>query len=137
MVYPVMVPADIEELVVAYLGDLLWPTPVRTRLPSPDMDPDVGFLRVESAGGTKADLVHYDLSVIVHGYSPDEVTASSIARRAVAYLSAAAGLTIDGWYIATTSDPVTPARLTDPNVNLPRYRAMCTWRIAGRQQVGS
>lgn len=140
MVYPVMVPADIEQLVVAYLQDLVWPTPVATRLPSPAADKDTvdGFLRVECAGGTKANLAQYDLNVIVHAYSPDEVAASLLGRRAVAYLSAAAGLTIDGWYVVTTENPVAPMRLTDPNVNLPRYRAMCSWRVVGHPDtVGS
>ena len=137
MTYPVVIPADIEELVVSYLTDLLDPTPVATRLPSPAATDDTvkGFLRVECAGGTKPNLAQYDLNVLIHAYSPDEVQASLIARRAVAYLSAAAGLTIDGWFIGDTSNPVTPTRLTDPNVNLPRYRGMCTWRVSGHPDV--
>ena len=135
MTYPIMVPADIEALAVSYLTDVVAPTPVGTRLPSPAVAADTvnGFLRVESAGGTKANIAEYDLNLIVHAYSPDEVAASLLARHAVAALGAAAGLTIDGWYITTTSNPVTPARLTDPNVSLPRYRALCTWRVVGKQ----
>lgn len=133
MTLPMMVPADIEELAVTYLTPIMAPTPVGTRLPSPAADADTisGFLRVESAGGTQPNPVEYDLNVIVHGYSPDEVHASTIARHAVAALVAATGLTINGWFVGDTSNPVTPTRLTDPNVNLPRYRAICTWRVTG------
>ena len=135
MTQPIMVPADIEELAVDYLTPIVAPTPVATRLPSPAADSDTvsGFLRVECAGGTKPNLIEYDLNVIVHAYSPDEVQASSIARHAVAALCAAAGLTLNGWFVGDTSNPVTPTRLTDPNVNLPRYRAICTWRVTGHQ----
>ena len=48
MTLPMMVPADIEELAVTYLAPIMAPTPVGTRLPSPDVS---GFLRVESADG--------------------------------------------------------------------------------------
>ena len=109
MTLPMMVPADIEELAVTYLTPIMAPTPVGTRLPSPAADADTisGFLRVESAGGTQPNPVEYDLNVIVHGYSPDEVHASTIARHAVAALVAATGLTINGWFVGDTSNPVT------------------------------
>lgn len=133
MTQPIMVPADIEELTIAYLTPLLWPTPVSTRLPAPDTIDSDGWLRVEAAGGTQPNFIEHDLNVMVHGYCADEVQASSIARRAVAALVAAAGTTVNGWYVGDTSNPVTPGRFTDPNVNLPRYRAICTWRVAAQQ----
>jgi hypothetical protein len=135
---PVLLPPDIETLARNYLLAALAPTPVATRLPSPDVDDDTvdGFLRLEDGGGSKANRVQWDVQCILHGYSPDEVQANLTARRAVALMSSGRGQTVsDGvsdWYVVGVMGVVAPHRLTDPDVILPRYRASVTWRVAGQ-----
>jgi hypothetical protein len=133
---PVLLPPDIEELGVEYLSDLLAPTPVATRIPSPEKHADTinGFLRIENGGGFKPNRFQYDAQCLIHGYSPDEIEADRITRQAVALMSAGRGQTVDGWYVVGVMNVVVPHRLSDPDViGLVRYRAMVTWRVAGRQ----
>lgn len=136
---PVVLPPDLETLVINYLETALTPTPVATRLPSPTADSDTvnGFLRVEYGGGGKPNRFQWDVQAIIHGYSPDEIQASQIARQAIALLSSARGQTIsDGsldWFVVGVMGVVAPHRLSDPDVILPRYRASVTWRVAGQQ----
>ncbi|HWV47680.1 MAG TPA: hypothetical protein VN039_16910 [Nitrospira sp.] len=136
---PVILPPDIETLASNYLTTALSPTPIATRLPSPTKDADTvnGFCRVEYGGGSKPNRFHWDVQIILHGYSPNEIEASLIARRSVALLSAARGQTVsdgtDGWFVVGVMGVVAPHRLTDPDVILPRYRASVTWRVAGQQ----
>lgn len=136
---PVLLPPDLETLTVNYLTPGLSPTPIATRLPTPNVAADTvnGFLRIEYGGGSKPNRFQYDVQCILHGYSPDEVQASQVARQAVALMGAARGQTIsDGttnWYVVGVMGVVAPHRLTDPDVILPRFRASVTWRVAGQQ----
>ena len=77
---PVVQPGDIETLALYYLQPVLSPTPCATRLPQPNAHDDTvsGFLRVEAAGGGKANYLEYDLNVILHAYSPVEMQAANI-----------------------------------------------------------
>jgi len=131
---PVLLPPDLEALAVAYLSAPLAPTPVTTRMPSPQITADTinGLLRIEYGGGFKPNRFQYDVQCILHGYSPNETQASLIANQAVALMAAARGQTITGWYVVGVMNVVVPMRLTDPDVILPRYRAMVTWRVAGQ-----
>lgn len=132
---PVVLPPDVEQLAIQYLSGPLSPTPVATRLPSPSDAADTvnGLLRVEAGGGQRANKFQHDVQVILHGYNPDEVAASLLARQAMALVGAARGQTVGGWYIVGVMDAVEPHRLTDPDVILPRYRCAVTWRVAGQQ----
>jgi hypothetical protein len=47
-------------------------------------------------------------------------------------MGAARGQTINGWYVVGVMTVIPPTRLTDPNVNLPRFRSAVTWRVAGQ-----
>lgn len=131
---PILLPPDIEALAFDFLAPNLSPTPVATRLPTPDVDADTvnGFLRLEYGGGSKPNRFQYDVQCILHGYSPDETQASLVAARAVALMAAGRGQTISGWYVVGVMGVVAPHRLTDPDVILPRYRASVTWRVAGQ-----
>jgi hypothetical protein len=135
---PVLLPPNIETLAINFLGPILSPTPVTTRLPSPTIDADTvnGMLRVEYGGGTKPNRFQYDVQCIMSGYSPNEIQASQIAQQAVALMSAARGQAVsDGvinWYVVGVMGVVVPHRLTDPDVILPRYRSAVTWRVAGQ-----
>ena len=40
--------------------------------------------------------------------------------------------TVSNWYVVGVMNTVVAHRLTDPDVILPRYRAMVTWRVAGQ-----
>jgi hypothetical protein len=132
---PILLPPDIEALAVDFLAPNLAPTPVATRLPTPDVASDTvnGFLRLEYGGGSKPNRFQYDVQCILHGYSPNEVQASLVAAQAVALMAAGRGQTINGWYVVGVMGVVAPHRLTDPDVILPRYRASVTWRVAGQQ----
>ena len=131
---PILLPPDIESLAITYLTPALAPNPVVTRLPGPAELSDTvpALLRVEYGGGFKANPFQYDLQCILHGYSPNEIQASLIASQAVALMSAARGQTVDGCYVVGVPNVVAPMRLSDPDVILPRYRAMVTWRVAGQ-----
>lgn len=131
---PVLEPADIEFLGQYYLTPFLAPTPVATRLPNPKLNADTinGFLRVEAGGGSDADCFRYNLTLLLHSYSPNEVEASYICRTAFKWAKAARGQSIAGWFVSDVCNAVTPHRLSDPNVvDLIRYRAMVTWCVPG------
>ena len=136
---PVIQPGDIETLALYYLQPVLSPTPCATRLPQPNNQSDTinGFLRVEAAGGGKANYLEYDLNLILHAYSPVEMQAANIAQTAMAFMTAARGQTVAGWFVGLVKNTVMPHRLTDPNINLVRYRAAVTWRVAGQPLYGS
>jgi hypothetical protein len=131
---PVLLPPDIENLARTYLVAALAPTPVATRRPVPDNLADTvsGFLRVEAGGGSKPNQFHYDAQCLLHGYSPNEIEAKSIAAKAVALMGAARGQTINGWYVVGVMTASPASRRTDPNVNLPRFLSTVTWRVAGQ-----
>lgn len=132
---PVLLPPDIESLARAYLLNDLAPTPIATRLPSPSKDADTvnGFLRLEYGGGSKPNRFHYDVQCIMHAYNPNEIQAKLLAAQAVALMGAGRGQTVNGWYVVGVMGVVAPHRLTDPDVNLPRFRSSVTWRVAGQQ----
>lgn len=138
---PVILPPKIGQLFRAYLLNGLSPTPIATRLPSPDTQADVvnGFLRLEYGGGSKPNRFQYDLQCIGHAYSPDQNVAEDIANKFVALAGAARGQTIQDpntgypWFVVGVMGVVAPHMLTDPDVNLPRIRSSVTWRVAGQQ----
>jgi hypothetical protein len=134
-IWPVVTPADIEWLALFFLTPLMAPTPVATRLPRIQSDTDTqnGFLRVEAGGGTKIGLTEYNQSILLHTYVPFEfeVLGAEIANKAVAYMSAAGGVSIAGRYVTAVSHVSTVQRRTDPNVNLLRYLSFVTWRVRG------
>ncbi|MCC9181079.1 MULTISPECIES: hypothetical protein [Mycolicibacterium] len=131
--YPPILPPDLEELSVDYLmtkmalrmGTRLPKTPAGQALPDP-------FLRVEFGGGKKVNEIEFDLDTILHSYHADESVASLNCRTAFAHLVAARGLTVNGWFISGAAGPVLPHRNSDPQVPLPRYRAMVCWRVQGQ-----
>lgn len=131
---PFVLPPKIEDLAIAYMQPYLTPTPVVTRLPNPDDTADTvnGLLRVEAAGGSQPNMFHHDMACILHGYSPDESQANDITNKAIALMGAADGTTINGFYVAATPTIGVAQRLTDPDVILPRYRAIVTWRVVGQ-----
>lgn len=136
---PAMEPADIEWLSIYYLTPLMDPAvPIATRLPNPAPGADTinGFLRIEAAGGTKANFVEYNLAVILHAYAPDEIVASQIGRTATAWMASARGQSVAGWSVTDVCNVVASHKLGDPNVaGLTRYRSMVTWRVPGRVMV--
>jgi hypothetical protein len=135
---PVLLPPKIEVLARAYLLNAMSPTPIITRLPEPNDTADTvnGVLRVEAGGGGRVNRFQYDMTCLLHGYSPDEDQANDIANRAVALASAARGQTIsDGtsdWFVVAVPSVGMPQRRTDPDVILPRYLSAVTWRVAGQ-----
>ena len=131
---PVLEPADIEWLAMAYLTPYMGATPVATRVPNPANNADTvnGFLRVEDGGGADPNPFWSNLTWFLHGYSPDEVEASQICRTAFKWARAARGQSIAGYYVNDVCHAVPPHRLSDPNViGLTRYRAMITWQVPG------
>lgn len=138
-VVPAILPPDMEWLTQFYLTPLLTPTPVATRLPKPDDKADTvnDFVRVEAAGGNKVDPLTpnpwWEVSAILHCYSPNEVSAMNTANTVAAHMASAQGKTLAGWYVVRVTGTVLPHRLTDPMVNLPRYRTMATWCVTGHR----
>jgi hypothetical protein len=136
--FTTLLPPPIEAMAVQYFTPLMAPTPVATRLPDPDDSEDTvgGFLRVEAAGGSlTGEMLLWDMSIILHGYSPIEPQAEDIIGRAVAWGSNATGITVPvnnlDWYVTFSRASGLPTKQQDPMVNLTRYRAMVSWRIPG------
>jgi len=119
-----------------FLTPLITPTPVATRLPNDTSPSDTqnGFVRVEAGGGTKKNYTEYNQTVLLHTYVPDEfeVQGAQIANNVIAYMSAAAGLTIGGWYVVDVPHATVVQRRDDPKVNLLRYMSFATWTVAGQ-----
>jgi hypothetical protein len=134
-IWPVVTPADIESVMLYFLTPLISPTVVATRLPSDTNPTDQvnGFVRVEAGGGPKVNLTEYDQTCLLHVYVPSEyeVTGAQIGQQVSAYVSAAGGLNIGGYYISDVTHCTTWQRRTDPKVNLLRYLSFVTWRVAG------
>jgi hypothetical protein len=134
-VYPALRRPPIEFLVITYLTPFMGSTPISSRLPTAPNDFDTinGLLRVEAGGGTKANLLEFNMTVILHAYSPFEVQAEEISDTAMAWMTAADGQTIAGWSVTKVCSTVEKHKLGDPNVQkLTRYRSMVTWRMPGR-----
>ena len=130
---PLLRPPPMEELAIAYLGPYL-SVPVVTKLPKPAALANTvdGILRVEAGGGTWANKFHWDMTILMHAYHPDEAQANSIADDACSLMAVARGQTINGFFVVTVEHVSAGARQSDPDVNLPRYFATATWRVAGQ-----
>jgi len=129
----------VETMAVNYLTPLMTPIPVATRLPRPDNDKEVinGYLQVEAGGGVLThDSLLWDMSVVLHGYSRNEVEAEDIITKAVAWAGNIQGTmttVLDrDWYVTFSRVASLPIKQQDPRINLTRYRAMVTWRIPGQ-----
>jgi hypothetical protein len=138
LVFPTVTPADVEALGVFFFTPILAPTPVATRVPRPQDDSDTvnGFLRIE-AGNTTPLLefrsVAWDLSFIMHAYSPSEIEAADIIGKAMAEAASAHFKRVTGFYIVDVLNVFGGNRLPEPKVpDLVRYRAAVTWRVTGR-----
>jgi hypothetical protein len=136
--YTTILPPPIEAMAVAYFTPLMDPVPVATRLPSPSATDDVvnGFLRLESAGGTQVDqMLMWDMSIILHAYSPLEPQAEDIIGTALAWGANSQGLTVPingrDWFVTYSRATALATKQQDSLVPLTRYRAMVTWRIPG------
>jgi len=131
---PVVLPPDIEEIAVTYLSGIVSPTPVATRMPNPANQSDTvnDFLRVEAAGGGRHNYLLWELAFIMHAYSPTETAAAALAQKVTAHAAAARGQVVNGFPIQAVVSVVAPTRLSDPNINLIRYRSMVIWRMPGR-----
>lgn len=136
--YPVVLPPPPEWLSTAFLTPKLFPTPVKTRMPilAPGVSVLPTMLRVEAGDTVRcADLygAAWDMSFLMHAYSPDENEAEALSGLAIAQVSAVTGTTIIGWYIVNVITVIGGRRLTDPEVprDIVRYRSAVTWRVAG------
>jgi hypothetical protein len=132
-------PPPPEWIAQAFLTPLLNPCPVATRLPM-NLDSDEamvnGFMRVEAGDTVRIkDLAGaaWNISFLMHAYSPNEAQAEDISGTAIGYASAATGLTVVGWYIVCVETVIGGRRLDDPLVpsNIVRYRSAVTWRVSG------
>jgi hypothetical protein len=133
-VVPPLDAPDIEDLVPYFYTPILSPTPVDTRMPvvSNDADTINGFLTVEAGDATRFGLAAWDLSFLLHAYSPVEAQAADISRRAMGFGTAVQGLTLMGWYVIGLVNAVGGRKLPNPDISLPRYRSALTWRVAGK-----
>jgi hypothetical protein len=136
-----LLPPPTEALAVAYWAPLMAPLPVTTRLPKPELHADsvAPMLRVEAAGGfLRQDEFLYDVSIILHSYAPqsDEADAEINLQYALGWGAQAYGTTVTvkgvDWFILHSWITGAALKQNDPLVNMPRYRAMVTWRIPGK-----
>lgn len=134
-VQPVVFPADPEELAQVFFTPIVAPTFVVTKLEDADDVENVGAVRVESADISPLFQYHlaaWDLSFLIHAYSPDEIEATQLGLKCIAHAAAARGKTIMGWYIVDVPNVLGGQKLPEPGVEgLTRYRAAVTWRVAG------
>lgn len=142
--FDAVAPPPTAGLMVAYLQQMLAPTPVATRLPQPSKTEDTinGFVRVEVAGGqpNESDSILFASSCILHVYctNNDESRGEQIMTQALAWAANA-----EGTYVTHRSSGVdyfvTYSRITslgmkhaDPAVAMTRFRGMVTWVIHGQ-----
>lgn len=137
--YPPVQAPDAEWLGQAFCTPILTPTPVGTKLPSPTALQATlqGFMRIEAGDVSWVREVWgaaWDVTFLMHSYSPNEVQASQNSTTAISYAAAATGTTVAGWFIADVLTVVGGRRLSDPDVplNVVRYRSAVTWRVAGQ-----
>lgn len=132
-VVPPVLPPDTQDLGIYYFTPLLTPTPVDSRLPKVDDDKDTvnGFLTIESGPSSRIGLAQWDVSMVLHAYSPEEAEAADISNKAMAYGTSVQGLTVMGWYIVGLVTAIGSDEIPNPDINLPRYRSALTWRVAG------
>lgn len=137
--YQVVLPPDPEWLAQIFLSPILSPTPVATRLPPPaDLQASLqGFVRVEAGDVSPCMDVWgaaYDMTFLMHSYSPNEMQAAQHSQVAIGNAMAATGITVSGWYIVKVVSVIGGRRLDDPDVplNIVRYRSAVTWRVAGQ-----
>lgn len=137
-IYPPLQPPSICDMLITYLGNLMTPTPVDTRVPEPAASEDVinGFIRVESGDSPQHSICAWDLNFVFHCYDPDESVADQLSRKCGAYLGAATGLTVNGNYIQCVPHIIAGKQLSDPDVNLPRWRGAGIWRVQGQPLAG-
>lgn len=125
-----LVPADAEAAVVAELNSRLpalgFSVPVRTTIPGGTKP--TSWVRVLAVGGTARDLVGDLVTLVIEGWSTQEVTARQLCASAVAAIEAAGrdGLIgdIPSGLVRTAGFP---ANLPDPNLTTHRrYSATIT-----------
>lgn len=155
---PTMEPPDMGVLGVSYVTGLNLGPRVGTKLPGPDEDPDEyqlitvdGFIRIEGIGNSPANELEFDCDWAIFAYHPDESTASWLCNRATSLAANAQGGTYTSpeytlptgqlvpaadWYTGWTRVVVLSQPSTDPTVDLPRFRSMVTWRVAGHELEG-
>lgn len=131
---PALLPPDTEDLGTYYFTPFLAPTLIDTRLPNPAANADTinGFVTIESAPVIRIGLAAYDVSMLLHCYSPKEAEAADLSRTVMAHGTAVQGKTIMGWYVIGLVSAVGGVKLPNPDVSLPRYRCALTWRIQGQ-----
>lgn len=134
--YPVppLLAPDVEDIGMYYYTPLLAPTLIDTRLPNPAANADTvnGFVTIESAGFTRIDLASYNISMLLHCYSPKEAEAADLSRTVMAHGTAVQGKTVMGWYVMGLVSAIGGVKLPNPDVSLPRYRCALTWHIQGQ-----
>lgn len=132
-VVPPLLPPDTQDLGIYYFTPRLAPTLVDSRLPKPGNDKDTanGFLTVEAGSSDRVGLAQWDVSMILHAYSPVESEAADISNKAMAYGTSVQGLTVMGWYIVGLVLATGSVQIPNPDINLPRYRSALTWRVQG------
>lgn len=129
-------PPDVEELFQFFLTPIVTPTFVVTKLEDADDITALGAVRVES--GSIDPVLEYrsaawDVSGLIHAYSPDELEAVQLGLKCIAHCAAARSRTVMGWYIVDVLNVLGGQKLPEPGVEgLTRYRAAVTWRVAGR-----
>lgn len=135
LVQPVTFPADPDELAQVFFTPIVAPAFVVTKLEDADDVQNVGAVRVESAAIVPLlewRNAAWDLSFLIHAYSPDEIEATQLGLKCIAHAAAARGKTIMGWYIVDVPSVLGGQKLPEPGVEgLTRYRAAVTWRVAG------
>lgn len=142
-IYETLKPPPMETLAVAYLGPILAPMRVLTRVPpqSPTQDtqPANTFIRVDASSGTMIpDSIFFDGQIVLHSYAPydEEVAAEDNIGTAVAWMGNVQGNTITAagfdWYVTYSQVVSLGHRVPDPDVPLVRYRGAVRWRVAGQ-----
>lgn len=130
---PPLLAADVEDLGIYYFTPLLAPTMIDTRQPDVSKTEDTinGFVTIESANIDRVDLASYNVSMILHCYSPVEAEAADLALKVMAHGTAVQGKTLMGWYVMGLVTAIGGVKLPNPDIDLPRYRCALTWRIQG------
>lgn len=128
-----LVTTDVEAAAVVYLRAGLGALAdrVATKVPAakPDVVPPANMVRVSLTGGGRTNVASDSAQLTVECWSPNDPTASLLARTAQAYMHAAAGTQAGGVFVRRVDTVGGVESFPDPDTNKPRYQFTVRWHV--------
>ena len=123
-----LVTPDVEGAVVSWLRIGLGAAvdKVATKVPS---TMPARMVRVSLTGGSRRDVATDVAQVTVECWLPDELSASTVARKAHGLMFSAAGMTAGAVFVRKVETVGGVQNFPDPDTNNPRYQFTVRWHV--------